>query len=73
MSKNGCEVCGEKDQKVLCVDHDHSCCPGKNSCGNCIRGILCHSCNLAEGNLRSSLDLAEKMVSYIKRYGNYND
>jgi hypothetical protein len=30
------------------VDHDHACCQKKNrSCGKCIRGLLCHTCNIA--------------------------
>ncbi len=31
------------------IDHDHACCPGPTSCGRCIRGLTCHSCNLRLG------------------------
>jgi len=43
-----CKMCSLPTNK-LCVDHDHNCCPGKASCGKCIRGILCHTCNIALG------------------------
>lgn len=44
------------EQKGLCagcglwlvrpvIDHDHACCPGRWSCGRCIRGLVCPSCN----------------------------
>src|ERR1019366_539768 len=38
----------------LQVDHDHRCCPGKGSCGQCIRGPLCAHCNTSVGNRESN-------------------
>lgn len=61
----GCEVCGTKEDLV--IDHDHSCCPTKGSCGWCIRGVLCRRHNLAEGNLRGNPEEAIKLAEYMKR------
>lgn len=49
-----CAGCGRHEtefNKSLCVDHDHSCCEGERSCGQCIRGLLCMICNTTEGQL----------------------
>jgi Recombination endonuclease VII len=53
--KYKCDCCGRpfsEFKKPPCVDHDHSCCPGA-SCGKCVRGILCHTCNVSLGFLET--------------------
>lgn len=45
----------------LSIDHDHACCPGDGSCGKCIRGLLCVSCNFVLGRIDG-----EQMDSYIR-------
>ena len=56
-----CGMCRKlfaKDQRI-CVDHDHACCPDeKRSCGECIRGLLCLSCNTALGHIERRGELA---------------
>lgn len=54
----GCGTAGcgsrRKGSRRLAVDHDHSCCPGKTSCGRCVRGLLCGPCNDHMGYLRDN-------------------
>lgn len=61
-----CAICGRSDI-VLAVDHDHACCAGRKSCGNCIRGLLCGNCNRALGLLREDPSLFMSAVLYLKK------
>lgn len=58
-----CATCPAVDR--LHVDHDHSCCPGEKSCGQCVRDILCHRCNSTLGFVDDSLELLSNLVTYI--------
>ena len=60
--QNGvCGIC--KKSGKLVVDHDHKCCPGKSSCGECVRGLLCNNCNTRIGWLETN-DVA--IYKYLK-------
>lgn len=73
-----CAVCdtpiahevGDKYQKSTTphIDHDHGCCPGKWSCGKCVRGLLCQKCNIALGCVNDNSKILERMVRYLNEY-----
>ncbi len=53
------------------IDHDHSCCPAKGrTCGKCIRGILCRSCNLTLGNAKDNITRLRSLANYLEEYQN---
>lgn len=61
--KRGCEACGATDD--LQVDHDHACCPGKKSCGACVRGVLCGGCNRALAHLGDDPRRLVRLADYL--------
>ena len=63
-----CWVCKDKD--ATCIDHDHSCCPGKTSCGECIRGLLCNQCNSMLGFAQDKSEILKLGAEYIKKFVN---
>lgn len=68
----GCAICktqGPEDKKrFFAVDHDHSCCPGKSSCGQCIRAILCRGCNNGLGCFRDNVTVMAEAIAYVERF-----
>lgn len=68
-SNESCEIGG-----TLHMDHAHSCCPpgsfertSKVSCGNCVRGWLCRSCNLALGKLQENPRRIQGLLDYLEK------
>lgn len=49
------------------IDHDHACCPGPFSCGRCVTGLLCHSCNVGSGHFGDDPAKLEGMARYRRR------
>lgn len=62
-----CAICRKacSTGRRLAVDHDHSCCPGSRSCGQCIRGLLCMKCNAGLGHLDDNYDLVMTAAAYL--------
>ena len=63
-----CAICERDlfDDHFTCVDHDHSCCPGKQTCGACVRGLLCRVCNVWLRSLEDKKWFA-KAKDYLER------
>lgn len=52
------------------IDHDHDCCIGPKTCGSCIRGILCSSCNKGIGHFFDSKEYLMNAINYLERIEN---
>lgn len=62
-----CAACGDEfsDTNKPNVDHDHRCCTGRKCCGECIRAILCSSCNRTLGNAGDDVARLESLITYL--------
>lgn len=73
VQENRCAICRRERQTTRWhVDHDHRCCPGVYSCGKCIRGLLCGSCNLAVGALGDSVAGLMQALQYLAAHEIWN-
>jgi hypothetical protein len=63
---------GRRATSALVIDHDHNCCPitkgRRRSCGKCIRGLICHQCNVAAGMLGEDPDRADDLARYLRKW-----
>jgi Recombination endonuclease VII len=75
--QNGvCAICGNPEVrktpkgevKSLAVDHDHKCCPGHRSCGECVRGLICEKCNHALGQTSDDVVILGSAISYLTQF-----
>jgi len=62
-----CAVCGNPpDDRLLNVDHDHSCCP-ESACGKCIRGLLCSKCNTGIAKFDDDAETLARAAEYVRQ------
>jgi len=66
-----CAVCradlAELPTQKIHIDHDHAHCPTVPTCGKCVRGIVCASCNLRLRHYEDRRPEMEAMQAYLAR------
>lgn len=64
----GCAICRGtgKSGRALYVDHDHACCPGERTCGQCVRSLLCGECNLGIGYFNDDVERMRTAIAYLQ-------
>lgn len=66
-----CAVCRTDDpggKGTWHVDHDHTCCPSQHTCGKCLRGLVCYSCNTAMGMLNDDPARLRACADYLDEH-----
>ena len=64
-----CAACKEpfNENETPYVDHDHGCCAGNRSCGNCIRGLVHHKCNIVMAFALDSPEILRRIADYVEQ------
>jgi len=70
MQGGRCAICGSLPThgSPLHIDHDHKCCAGRESCGECVRGLVCRLCNWMLGNSQDTAYRLRAGAEYLERY-----
>lgn len=68
-----CAICGTTEpggRGSWHIDHDHNCCPGDGkTCGQCVRGLLCVSCNWGLGHFKDDPKVLLEAADYLIQRG----
>jgi hypothetical protein len=64
--KGLCAICGGF-LKRFHLDHNHGCCPSKDSCSKCRRGLLCADCNVKLAGMEKP-GWKEKAERYLEKW-----
>jgi hypothetical protein len=66
---NKCPICLRDLPEVTHTDHDHKCCDRyRKTCGKCVRGVLCGTCNQGLGQFQDDEDRLRRAADYLKKY-----
>lgn len=68
--ENKCAICPRvfDSPRIMHIDHDHDCCDGNFSCGECVRGLLCENCNRGLGMFKDNIDLLWAAIEYLDSF-----
>lgn len=62
-----CRLAPVPGGRALAVDHDHTCCPGPRTCGECVRELLCIRCNTFVAAFEDE-DAVARFTAYVDRW-----
>jgi len=63
MASGVCDICGAEAELEL--DHDHACCHSQPECGKCLRGAVCHRCNIGLARFNDDPALLRGAAEYL--------
>ena len=69
---DGCDRTDDGAGRMLHIDHDHDCCPGDKSCGQCVRGLLCARHNVGIGFFNNDPAALYSAIAYLESHHKEN-